>query len=464
MSTRPPKLKILFLCTGNSCRSQMAEGWARRLKGDTIAAWSAGVQTHGLNPRAVAVMAEAGVDISGQRSKHADELRGLEFDWVVTVCDHAQEQCPVFPGQARRVHRAFDDPPRLAAGARDEEEALAPYRRVRDEIRAFVAALPGSLSDPAIVEGPGAKTAGSAPEEIRRAVRENYGRLAAGGSVGAGAAAPGPGPEEAPAGGCCGGGTAGCGGAAGGLSRAIGYADSELAALPAGADMGLSCGNPLALAGLRPGETVVDLGAGAGFDAFLAGPRVGAAGRVIGVDMTPEMVAKARANLAQYRARTGLDNVEFRLGEIEHLPAADASADAVISNCVLNLSPDKPQVWREIARVLKPGGRVAISDIALLRPLPPAVAGMVEALVGCVAGAAPLDDIRRWAAEAGLAQVTLEAQGSYLDALAGGGDPLYARVAAALPAGTAPADYITSVRIGAVKPGGAARRPEEGNR
>jgi arsenate reductase (thioredoxin) len=139
------KLRVLFLCTGNSCRSQMAEGWARHLKADVIEAYSAGIETHGLNARAVQVMAEAGVDISGQRSKHVDELKDVEFDYVVTVCGHANEHCPLFRGKARVVHVGFDDPPKLAAGATTEEEQLAPYRRVRDEIRAFVARLPDSL-------------------------------------------------------------------------------------------------------------------------------------------------------------------------------------------------------------------------------------------------------------------------------------------------------------------------------
>ena len=170
------------------------------------------------------------------------------------------------------------------------------------------------------------------------------------------------------------------------VAAAIGYSTADLAATPPEANMGLSCGNPVALGALRPGEVVLDLGAGGGFDCFVAGPKVGVAGRVIGVDMTAEMVSKARRNLSSYRAQTGLDNVEFRLGEIERLPVADASVDVVISNCVLNLSPDKPQVWREIARVLRHGGRAAISDLALLRPLPADVIAMVEALVGCVAG------------------------------------------------------------------------------
>lgn len=139
------KKKILFLCTGNSCRSQMAEGWTRALKGDVFEAYSAGVETHGLNPNAVRVMAEAGVDISGHRSKHVSELLHAGIDYVVTVCDAAAEACPIFPGKAKIIHRSFQDPPALAKSAKTEEEALAHYRRVRDEIRSFVETLPGSL-------------------------------------------------------------------------------------------------------------------------------------------------------------------------------------------------------------------------------------------------------------------------------------------------------------------------------
>jgi arsenate reductase (thioredoxin) len=138
-------LKVLFLCTGNSCRSQMAEGWARHLKGDQIEPYSAGIEAHGLNPDAERVMAEAGVDISGQCSKRVGELREVAFDYVVTVCDNAHESCPLFPGKVKVVHVGFDDPPRLAADAKTEDERLASYRRVRDEIRAFVERLPGSL-------------------------------------------------------------------------------------------------------------------------------------------------------------------------------------------------------------------------------------------------------------------------------------------------------------------------------
>jgi arsenate reductase len=139
------KLKILFLCTGNSCRSQMAEGWTVHLKGDIIDTWSAGVDVHGLNPCAVRVMAEAGADISHHRSKHVQELLDIPFDYVITVCDHARESCPMFPRPVKKIHKRFDDPPSLAKSAESEEAVLAIYRRVRDEIRAFVETLPGSL-------------------------------------------------------------------------------------------------------------------------------------------------------------------------------------------------------------------------------------------------------------------------------------------------------------------------------
>lgn len=141
------KMKVLFLCTGNACRSQMAEGWARRLKSEIIEAYSAGIETHGLSSKATKVMGEAGVDISGHRSKHVDELKGIEFDYVVTVCDHAAEHCPIFPGKGKIVHFGFEDPPRLAKEAKTAEEALDCYRRVRDEIKAFVEKMPDVLEN-----------------------------------------------------------------------------------------------------------------------------------------------------------------------------------------------------------------------------------------------------------------------------------------------------------------------------
>ena len=278
-------------------------------------------------------------------------------------------------------------------------------------------------------------------EATRTAVREGYADIAKTGVwLGGG-------------GGCGGGGCCGVTSAldAASLAKAIGYADESLAAIPDTANLGLSCGNPAALASLKPGEVVIDLGAGAGFDCFIAGRAVGAGGRAIGVDMTPEMLGRARGALVEYRRLSGLDNVEFRLGEIEHLPVADASVDVVLSNCVLNLSIDKPQVWREIARGLKPGGRVAISDLALLRPLPAAVRDDLEALVGCIAGAVTVDENAAMARAAGLVDVRLEPKGDYVGALVASGDPLYRSVAAKLPAGTGVGDFVTSLSITARK-------------
>ncbi len=253
---------------------------------------------------------------------------------------------------------------------------------------------------------------------------------------------------------CCGPAKSCCGAAelsANELARKIGYSVEQIRNLPEGANMGLSCGNPTAIAALKPGQVVLDLGSGGGFDVFLAGPKVGATGRVIGVDMTPEMLTKARQNVASYHQSSGLDNVEFRLGEIEHLPVADVSVDVVISNCVINLSPDKPQVWREIARVLRPGGCVAVSDMALLHPLPPEVSQMVEALVGCVAGAVLLDDYRKAVVTAGLTDVVLRPKPEYVATLAHFQDPLYRKIAEALPSGTTVGEFITSIDVTAVK-------------
>ncbi|HVP41467.1 MAG TPA: arsenite methyltransferase [Candidatus Krumholzibacteriaceae bacterium] len=168
-----------------------------------------------------------------------------------------------------------------------------------------------------------------------------------------------------------------------GISEKLGYSEKELRSIPAGADLSLGCGNPVALASLKSGETVLDLGSGAGMDCFLAAKKVGAKGRVIGVDMTPEMIDRARTNLRKGNYK----NVEFRLGEIENLPVADGAVDVVISNCVINLSPDKPRVFKEAFRVLKPGGRLMVSDIVLLKSLPEAIKRSVKAYVGCLAGA-----------------------------------------------------------------------------
>jgi arsenite methyltransferase len=216
--------------------------------------------------------------------------------------------------------------------------------------------------------------------EIKDMVRDRYGSIASRGSGCCSAAAT---PQEA--------------------SRCMGYSEAELASLPQGADLGLGCGNPQALTAMRPGEVVVDLGSGAGIDCFLSAQRVGPVGRVIGVDMTHEMLGKARGNAEQ----VGAANVEFRLGEIEHLPIADNTADVVISNCVINLVPDKEQVYREAFRVLKPGGRVAIADVVNTAPLPPELAADPALLCGCIAGAATAHQIEDWLGAAGFIDVRI---------------------------------------------------------
>ena len=196
------------------------------------------------------------------------------------------------------------------------------------------------------------------------------------------------------------------------VAEAFGYSPDELSAIPAESNMGLSCGNPTATAGLRPGEVVVDLGSGGGLDVFLAAAKVGPTGRAIGIDMTPEMIALSREN----SQKAGISNAEFHLGTIDRIPLPDASADVVISNCVINLAPDKTAVFREIARVLKPGGRLAVSDIALKKPLPPEVASDLMAYVGCIAGAISVDDYRRGLADAGFAGVAVVDSGADLNA------------------------------------------------
>jgi arsenite methyltransferase len=202
------------------------------------------------------------------------------------------------------------------------------------------------------------------------------------------------------------------------VAEAFGYSQEELASLPAEANMGLSCGNPTAFATLRPGEVVVDLGCGGGLDVFLAASKVGPKGKAIGIDMTPEMIDLARRNAKKGPGGKPYANVEFHLSKIEKLPLPDASVDCVISNCVINLSPDKLAVFREIARVLKPGGRLAASDIALKKPLPKEMAGDLNAYVGCIAGAILIQDYRQGLIEAGLSHVQVIDSGKDLNAYA----------------------------------------------
>ncbi|MFN0012615.1 MAG: arsenite methyltransferase [Phycisphaerales bacterium] len=261
-------------------------------------------------------------------------------------------------------------------------------------------------------------------EAITKAVREHYAKAATNGGSGCGC-----GPAA-----CCDGST---GGAVSDAARAMGYTAAELAALPPDANLGLGCGNPIARAALKPGETVLDLGSGAGIDCFLAAQAVGPAGRVLGVDMTHEMLAKARANAAN----GGHGNVEFRLGQIEALPVADGTVDAIISNCVVNLSTDKPRVWREAFRVLRAGGRIAVSDVVATAELPAHIKGDRALHSACAAGAPSIDQLTADLAAAGFVEVRVEPK-----------DSSRAMIRAWAP-GTGVENYLVAAVIHARKPG-----------
>lgn len=265
-------------------------------------------------------------------------------------------------------------------------------------------------------------------ETIRQKVRDGYGDIALGKS------------------GCC------CGSTSPDkLASTIGYTKAELETLPDGANMGLSCGNPTALANLKPGQVVLDLGSGGGFDVFIAAKKVGPSGRAIGVDMTPEMLTKARKSIRVFTQKTGLSNVEFRLGEIEHLPVADSSVEVVISNCVINLSPDKQQVWTEIARVLKPGGKACISDLALKQPLPENLLKSAAAIVSCVAGAVLIEQTLAMAKQAGLSNIQIEEKAYQIDLMAECNDPLYKQVKQSLGSDRKLSDYVVTINLLAEK-------------
>jgi arsenite methyltransferase len=247
-------------------------------------------------------------------------------------------------------------------------------------------------------------------EEIRQAVREGYAEVARQSK-----SCCGPALSKSPlknkaivkntTGCCCGSGAT----AADNIAKQVGYSEEDLSAVPDGANLGLGCGNPVALASLKPGEVVLDLGSGAGFDAFLASPRVGPKGKIIGVDMTPEMLDKAREN----KAKGNYTNVEFRLGEIENLPVADNSVDVIISNCVINLSVDKPRVFAEAFRVLKPSGRLMVSDMVVKKELPEFIEKSIAAYIGCVSGASVKDDYLNMIKTAGFTEVKIVSESFY---------------------------------------------------
>jgi len=256
-------------------------------------------------------------------------------------------------------------------------------------------------------------------------VRKAYGRIAQGQK-----------------GGCCGGEID-----TNAFAKSIGYLEEELQAIPDEANLALSCGNPTVMASLKEGEVVLDLGSGAGFDCFLAASKVGARGKVIGVDMTPEMVEKAKKLALQH----GVGPVEFRLGEIEHLPVADHSVDVAISNCVINLSADKPQVFREVYRVLKPGGRIVISDMALLKPLPTFIQKSVEAYVGCVGGAILVDEYTHLVEATGFQDVTVTVKKSSSCIDPHTDDPVGRTIADGLGTGLSLQSYVVSIDVHARK-------------
>ena len=245
-------------------------------------------------------------------------------------------------------------------------------------------------------------------EKIRGAVRERYGKLAREGIIPSEAhpvvpccGTPETSPKTGSSASCCSG---GAGPSLEGIASAIGYKEKDIQGVPEGANMGLGCGNPVALASLKAGETVVDLGCGGGFDCFLASKEVGKSGKVIGVDMTPEMITKARENAV----KAGASNIEFRLGEIEHLPVADNSADIIMSNCVINLSPDKLRVYQDAFRVLKPGGRLAISDIVATAPVPEEIRKNLALLTACIGGAATIEETEHMLREAGFQDIKIK--------------------------------------------------------
>jgi len=329
-----------------------------------------------VNPGAVKVMAEVGIDISMNSPKHVDEYLGDQWDYVITVCDDANETCPFFIGKVRhRLHMGFEDPSKVTG---PDEFILSEFRRVRDEIKTeffkfYITNLKINQSYPM--------------DDAKGLVKEKYGQIAV---------------QSLPAGSssCCG--PSCCGDGADYVIFSEDY--KNLNGYDPEADLGLGCGIPTEFAGIKTGDTVVDLGSGAGNDCFVARALTGDTGSVIGIDMTEQMIEKARNNVK----KLGYSNVEFRLGDIEDMPVISDSTDVVISNCVLNLVPDKGKAFSEIFRILKPGGHLSVSDIVLRGELPEKIMHAAEMYAGCVSGAIEIEEYLRLMTQAGLTNLLIQ--------------------------------------------------------
>lgn len=352
-------MKILILCTGNSCRSQMAHGFLQSFD-ENLQVFSAGTEpAKQINEKAVQVMQEIGIDISSHSPKQVDQYLHEIWDYVITVCGEANESCPAFSGKVKtRLHIGFEDPSN-AKGS--EEFIMSEFHRVRDEIKKEFENFYRNKIKITIMKS----------DDLKNVVKEKYSEIALQNKQ----------QNETS---CCGVGSSCCG-----VDYTI-FSESyeKLQGYNTDADLGLGCGLPTEYAKIKKGDTVIDLGSGAGNDCFVARAIVGEVGMVIGIDMTEAMINKAIAN----SDKLGFKNVQFRLGDIENMPITANKADVVISNCVLNLVPDKQKAFSEIFRVLKCNAHFSISDVVLIGTLPENIAKAAEMYAGCVSGAIQKDE------------------------------------------------------------------------
>ncbi len=369
-------MKILILCTGNSCRSQMAHGFLKSFDKE-IEVFSAGTfPAARINSTAVKVMAEAGIDISNHYPKNADIYINDEWDYVITVCDEANEICPVFTGKVKHhLHMGFEDPSN-ATGS--EVFIMSEFRRIRDMIRKeFRKFYEENL-----------KIITMKSEELKQIVKEKYGKIAG---------------QDIEEKGCCGSSSCCCSGPD--LNTFSDSYENREGYNPE-ADLSLGCGIPTDYAGIKQGDNVLDLGSGAGNDCFVARALVGETGKVTGLDMTEQMISKSKENCA----KLGFTNVEFVAGDIEEMPFGEKRFDVVISNCVLNLVPDKSLAFAEIFRVLKPGGHFCVSDVVIKGRLSEKMKQDAELYAGCVSGASEMNEYLKFIKEAGFSNVKVHKQ------------------------------------------------------